>query len=140
MLSHIREAYPGQSDEYYIDIYQDFWENVVEPTKFLDQASQWEPDEAEAVAAMGPPIQPDKPKITTQAPEGKSNGGPELPDIHMALDQLKAIGDCLIAIGEAKEYQIFERTLASLGFLIREKADGLETVAEKQSLAPSKER
>jgi hypothetical protein len=44
---------------------------------------------------------------------------PNLSLIYLALEQIEALGDCLVVIGEAKEFEIRKKILGSLGILIR---------------------
>ncbi len=59
--------------------------------------------------------------------------------IQMALDQIEALSDCLIAI-QASKYEVEKNTITSLAFLIREKTENIkkffeEMVKEKRPIA-----
>ena len=61
--------------------------------------------------------------------------------IQIALDQIDALCDCLIAI-QASKYEVEKNTITSLAFLIREKTQNLKQFIEemskqKRSIAPS---
>ncbi len=60
--------------------------------------------------------------------------------IQMALDQIDALSDCLIAI-QASKYEVEKNTITSLAFLIREKTENIkkfleELGREKRSIVP----
>jgi hypothetical protein len=122
LQSYIREAFPGRDQEYYFDIYLDFLVNIVEPAKLLDQSTQWEesPDEMAITEAMRSKLKGEAPGVaeTVSQAEPQKGAVPHLPLIHLALNQIEALGDCLVALGEAKEFEIRKKTLVSLGTLI----------------------
>jgi hypothetical protein len=122
LQSYIREAFPGRDQEYYFNIYLDFLVNIVEPAKLLDQSSQWEesPDEMVVTEAMRSKLKGEAPGVaeTVSQDEPQKGDVPHLSLIHLALDQIEALGDCLVAMGEGKEFEIRKKTLVSLGTLI----------------------
>jgi hypothetical protein len=122
LQSYIREAFPGRDQEYYFDIYLDFLVNIVEPAKLLDQSSQWEegPDEMAVTEAMRSKLKGEAPGVaeTVSQDEPQKGDVPHLSLIHLALNQIEALGDCLVALGEGKEFEISEKTMVSIGTLI----------------------
>ncbi len=52
--------------------------------------------------------------------------------IQMALEQIKTLSDCLIAI-EASDYEVEKDTIANLDFLIREKTQNIKNFMEEMS-------
>jgi hypothetical protein len=122
LQSYIREAFPGRDQEYYFDIYLDFLVNIVEPAKLLDQSTQWEenPDEMAVTEEVRSKLQ-EETHEEAEAPspaEPQKGAAPQLSLIHLALNQIEALGDCLVAMGEGKEFEIRKKTLVSLGTLI----------------------
>lgn len=122
LQSYIREAFPGRDQEYYFDIYIDFLMNIVEPAKNLDQSCQREesPNEMEINEEMLSRLKGETPGVaeTISQVDPQKGDVPHLSLIHLALDQIEALGDCLVAIGEAKTFEIRKKTLVSLGILI----------------------
>jgi hypothetical protein len=122
LQSYIREAFPGRDQEYYFDIYIDFLMNIVEPAKNLDQSCQREesPNEMEINEEMLSRLKGETPGVAETISQADPQKGdvPHLSLIHLALDQIEALGDCLVAIGEAKTFEIRKKTLVSLGTLI----------------------
>jgi hypothetical protein len=122
LQSYIREAFPDRDQECYFDIYLDFLVNIVEPAKLLDQSCQWgeNPNEMEVKEEMRSKLKGEALGVAETISQGGPQKGdvPHLSLIHLALDQIEALGDCLVAIGEAKEFEIRKKTLVSLGILI----------------------
>ncbi len=52
--------------------------------------------------------------------------------LKMALDQIDALSDCLIAI-QASEYDVNEDTITRLAFLIRERTQKINNLMEEMS-------
>ncbi len=52
--------------------------------------------------------------------------------LKMALDQIDALSDCLIAI-QASEYDVNEDTITRLAFLIRERTQKIKNLMEEMS-------
>ncbi len=52
--------------------------------------------------------------------------------IQMALDQIKTLTECLMAI-EGSDYEVEKDTVASLAFLIREKTQNIKNFMEEMS-------
>ncbi len=50
--------------------------------------------------------------------------------IRMALDQIEALSDCLIAL-QASKYEVEKNTITSLAFLIREKTENIKKFLEE---------
>ncbi len=125
LLDHIREVLPRQDAEFYFNICLDFWENIIESAKILDQSEPWgdspygemealvklrSSGEAEApgAAEIIGPLQPQKKELK------------DLLDTRAVLEQIAALGDCLMAIAGEKELQSRKRTFVSLGVLIHQ--------------------
>ncbi len=76
----------------------------------------------------------------SEFPDDKVAGGPNKPPqksfthfvIQMALDQIDALSDCLLAI-QASKYEVEKNTIASLAFLIREKTQNIKNFMEEMS-------
>ncbi len=136
LQSFARETFPGRDQEFYSDIYIDFLVNIVEPAQLLDQSSQEGegPHKVEISKEMSAEIKTKAPAVT----EFTNRGGvqkeelPRLQGIQMAIDQIGALGDCLVAIGEAKGIEIRKKTLLSVGILIRKVTEHIEELLKNQ--------
>jgi hypothetical protein len=121
--SYIREAFPGRDPDFYFDIYLDFLVNIVEPATILDQSGQCGeiPDAREVKEEVSSKLEGMAPEVAETISPGVAQKGmvPNLPVIQLALNQIEALGDCLVAIGESKEFEVRKKTLVSLGILIR---------------------
>jgi hypothetical protein len=136
--SYVREAFPGRDQEFYSDVYLDFLLNIVEPAMILDQNNQWgeSPNKMEVKEEMNSNLK----GVTIGFAETISQDGVQkgkvsnLPLIHLALNQIEALGDCLVAIGEAKEFELRKKTLVSLGILIRKVTGIIVDLLEHQGV------
>jgi hypothetical protein len=121
--SYIREAFPGRDPDFYFDIYLDFLVNIVEPATILDQSGQHgeSPDAREVKEEVSPELEEVAPEVAEPTTPGVAQKGEvlNLPVIQLALKQLETLGDCLVAIGESREFEVRKKTLVSLGILIR---------------------
>ena len=73
--------------------------------------------------------------LSTSAKVGYKKGElSNLPLIHLALNQIEALGDCLVAMGEAKEFELRKKTLVSLGILIRKETGIIVDLLDNQKL------
>jgi hypothetical protein len=88
----------------------------------IDQSLQGEESPHKTIFSeeVGAKLKGEAPGVTEPISQGAGQKGevPHLPEIQVALDQIEAIGDCLVAIGEAKEFELRKKTLVSLGILI----------------------
>jgi len=138
LQSFSREAFSGRDQEFYSDIYIDFLVNIVEPAQLLDQSFQRgeSSHEMEDSEEMGAGFKGEAPGVAEPISQGGAQKGevPHLPVIQVALDQIEALGDCLIAIGEAKEFELRKKTLVSLGILIRKVTGIIEDLLNNQRL------
>lgn len=136
LQSFVRETFPGRDQEFYSDIYIDFLVNIVKPAQLLDQSLQREesPHEMEVSKEMGAELKGEAPGVAEPTSQGGAQKGevPHLPEIQVALNQIEALGDCLVAIGEAKEFELRKKTLVSLGILIRKVTGVIEDLLNNQ--------
>ena len=136
LQSYAREAFPGRSQEFYSDIYIDFLVNIVEPAQLLDQSFQRgeSPHGMEVNEEMGAELKGEAPGVAEPISQGRAQKGevPHLPVIQAAVDQIEALGDCLIAIGESKEFELRKKTLLNLGILIRKVTGIIEDLVTNQ--------
>jgi hypothetical protein len=136
--SYIREAFPGRDPDFYFDIYLDFLVNIVEPAAILDQSGQCEktPNEIEVKEEVSAELKDVVPGPAETISPGSAQKViiPNLPVIQLALNQIEALGDCLVAIGEAKEFELRKKTLVSLGILIRKVTEIIDNLLKNQTI------
>jgi hypothetical protein len=139
--SYVREAFPGRDQEFYSDIYLDFLLNIVEPAMILDQSNQWgeSPIKMEVKEEMDSNLEGVTPRVGESISQGGIQKGEvsNLPVLHLALNQIEALGDCLVAIGEAKEFELRKKTLVSLGILIRKTTGIIVDLLDNQRVKES---
>ncbi len=122
LLDRIRESFPNRDPEFSLTIFLDFWENLIEASKSLDQEERWGENpyaalEDEASRGVSP---------TGEVPEAAERTGPPPPEppdknfleTRVVLEQIAALGDCLQAIAGEKELKSRKQTFISLGVLI----------------------
>ncbi len=125
LLDYIQKSLPNQDAEFYFSICLDFWESVIEPSKFLDQTDHWGKSpygEMEALVITRSNHEGEAPgeaEIISQEQPLKAEGR-NLLETREVLDQISALGDCLIAIAEEKDFQPRKQTFVSLGVLIHQ--------------------
>ncbi len=130
LQSFARETFPGRDQEFYSDIYLDFLVNIVEPAQLLGQGFQGgeSPHGNEINEEIGEELKAEAPWVAELINQGgaQKGGVPHLQVIQVAVDQIEALGDCLVAIGAAKGFEIRKKTLVSLGILIRKVTENIE--------------
>lgn len=136
--SYIREAFPGCEEKLYLDIYLDLRRNIFESSKIFNKSYQGgkshdELDVNEETWSRSKDDAPGAAETTGQV--GMQKGEiPILQLFKLALYTVAALGDYLVAIGEAKEIELRKETLASLGGLIHKITDIIEDLLNKHGL------
>ena len=138
LKSYLREAFPGREEQFYLEIYSDLWRNIFEPSKTFNQVYQggkshdeldvneeiWSKSKDEALAAT---------ETTGQVGIQKA----EMLSLQLgklALYTIAALGDYLVAIGQAKEIEPHKETLANIGGVIHKITDIIEDLLNRQGL------
>ena len=138
LKSYLREAFPGREEKFYLEIYSDLWRNIFEPSKIINQAYQRDKnhdefDVNEEIWSKSKDEAPGAAETTGQIgiQKGKMFS---LQLGKLALYTITALGDYLVAIGEAKEIEPRKETLANIGGLIHKITDIIEDLLNKQGL------
>lgn len=138
LKSYIREAFPGREEKFYIEIYSDLWRNIFESSKIFNQSYQGskshdELDVNEEIWSKSKDEAPGAAETTGQVGIQKGDIF-SLQIVKLALNQIAALGDYLVATGEAKEIEIRKETLASIGEFIHKITDIIEDLLNKHGL------
>ncbi len=139
LLDRMRETLPSRESEFYFNICLDFWENIIEPAKGLDPSERWGKSpygEMEALVKKRPSHADEAPRtaeILSQHRPPKAEDK-NLLETQVVLDQIAALGDCLIAIAKEKDFQPNKQTFVSLGVLIHQIVEIVNDLLDKKEI------
>ncbi len=124
-LDHLREIWPDRDWEFYFNIFIEFWENVIGPANSLEPSERWgTPPHGDLENLVK--VRSDHKGAALEAKEiGSPHRPPETEAQHpletlAVLDQIAALGNCLMAVSEDKELQSRKQTYVSLGIFIHQ--------------------
>ena len=135
LKSYIREAFPGREEKFYLEIYSDLWRNIFESSKIFNQRYQGSEshDELDVNEEIWSKSKDEAPEAaeTTGHVEIQKGEIYSLQIVKLALNQIAALGDYLVAIGDAKEIELHKEKLASIGELIHKITNIIEDLFNK---------
>ncbi len=138
LLDRIRETLPGRDSEFYFNICLDFWENIIEPAKGLDPSERWGKNpygEMEALVKKRPTHEVKASGAEIVSPYRPSKAVEKnLLETQVVLEQIAALGDCLIAIAKEKDFQPRKQTFVSLGVLIHQVVEIVNDLLDKKEI------
>ncbi len=137
LLDHLLETFPTRDAKFYFNLCLDFWENIIEPARSLDQGERWGRSphgELEALVNRRAGLEGEAPgaaEIPNQYPPSNAEVK-NLTETKAVLEQIAALGDCLMAIAQEKDFQPRKQTFVSLGVLLHQIVEIVEDLLGKK--------